>query len=171
MRQQFKPTNVNKPHRVKHSYTQSIKGTPGQIFPLLCPVREYDWIPGWKTDWVITRSGLAEPGCTFQTPPRPGEDGVASIWMITRHAAATCEVEMVKVTPGFTVGKLQFSMSPADDKLTLVTIAYEFTSLSARGDAFLDGFTAQSYEGLMQAWENEMNHFLKTGELLPETDM
>ena len=77
---------VNKPPRVRHSFTQSINGTPGQVFPLLCPVREVDWIPGWTTDWVISQSGVAEQNCIFQTPPRPGA-GVASKWVITRHDA------------------------------------------------------------------------------------
>ena len=72
MNQQTKLEGINKPRRLIHSYTQSIKGTPGQIFPLLCPVREADWIPGWETDWVISNSGVAEPGCMFQTSPRPG---------------------------------------------------------------------------------------------------
>ena len=68
---------MSKPRRIKHSFTQSINGTPEQVFPLLCPVRETDWIPGWTTDWVISNSGLAERGCILQTPPRPGAGGAA----------------------------------------------------------------------------------------------
>ena len=33
---------IRHPNRVKHSYTQSISGTPDQVFPLLCPVRELE---------------------------------------------------------------------------------------------------------------------------------
>jgi len=99
MEQQNKLEGSNKPRRVKHSFTQSIKGTPEQVFPLLCPVREADWIPGWRTDWVISNSGVAEQNCIFQTPPRPGAGGAASIWVITRHDADAFKVEMFKVTP------------------------------------------------------------------------
>jgi len=171
MNQQSKLGGISMPRRVKHSFTQSIKGTPEQIFPLLCPVRETEWIPGWITDWVISNSGLAEQNCIFQTPPRPGAGGVASIWVITRHDADAFEVEMFKVTPAFTVGKLQISLSAQGKTGTNATIAYEFTSLGPLGDNYLEGFTAQWYDKFMQVWEGQMNHYLETGELIPDPDL
>ena len=32
------------------------------IFPLLGPIREYDWIPGWEADMIWSESGFAEEG-------------------------------------------------------------------------------------------------------------
>ena len=166
-----KHEGICQPRRIKHSFTQSIKGTPAQVFPLLCPVRETDWIPGWKTDWVISDSGVAEQNCIFQTPPRPGSGGAASIWVITRHDAEAFKVEMIKVTPGFTVGKLQISLSAQGQGGTDATIAYEFTSLGPLGDTYLEGFTSQWYEKFMRVWETQMNHYLETGELSPDPDL
>ncbi len=160
-----------KPRRVSHCYTQSINGTPAQVFPLLCPVRESDWIPGWRTDWVISESGAAEQDCIFQTPPRDGAGGAASIWVITRHDAKALELEMIKVTPGYTVGKLQISLSARGRSGTAATISYEFTSLGQAGDAWLDEFTPQWYVAFMQVWEKQMNHYLETGELSPCPDL
>ena len=31
--------------------------TPENIFPLLCPAREADWIPGWDSELIYTKSG------------------------------------------------------------------------------------------------------------------
>ena len=171
MDQQNKLEGSHKPRRVKHSFTQSIKGTPEQVFPLLCPVREADWIPGWTTDWVISNSGVAEQNCIFQTSPRPGAGGAASIWVITRHDADAFEVEMFKVTPEFTVGKLQISLSAQGNTGTNATIAYEFTSLGPLGDTYLEGFTAQWYEKFMHVWEEQMNHYLETGEMITTPDL
>ena len=171
MKQQDKLEGISKPRRVKHTFTQSIKGSPEQVFPLLCPVRETDWIPGWTTDWVISNSGVAEQGCIFQTPPRPGAGGAASIWVIVRHDADAFEVEMIKVTPAFTVGKLQISLSPQGKTVTNATITYEFTSLGPLGDRYLETYTAQWYEKFMQVWEGQMNHYLKTGEVGPDPDL
>jgi hypothetical protein len=171
MNQADRLAGISKPRRVKHSYTQSINGTPGQVFPLLCPVRETDWIPGWTTDWVISESGLAEQHCIFQTPPRPGGGGQPTVWVITRHDADAFEVEMIKVTPAFTVGHLQISLAARGETGTSATIAYEFTSLGALGDKYLEGFTAQWYEAFMQVWERQMNHYLETGELTTEPDL
>ena len=171
MNQQINLEGISKPRRVKHHFTQTIKGTPEQVFPLLCPVRETDWIPGWATDWVISNSGFAEQNCIFQTPPRPGAGGAASIWVITRHDAEAFKVEMIKVTPTFTVGHLQISLSAQGKTTTDVTIAYEFTSLGPLGDKYLERFTAQWYEKFMQVWEKQMNHYLETGELIPDPDL
>jgi hypothetical protein len=171
MKQLNKLEGISKPRRIKHSFTQSIKGTPEQVFPLLCPVRETDWIPGWTTDWVISNSGLAEQNCVFQTPPRPGAGGTASIWVITHHDREAYEVEMFKVTPEFTVGKLQISLSAQGKTGTNATIAYEFTSLGPLGDTYLETYTAQWYEKFMQVWERQMNHYLETGEIIPDPDL
>jgi hypothetical protein len=171
MDQQCKLEGNNKPRRVKHTFTQSIKGTPEQVFPLLCPVREADWIPGWTTDWVISNTGVAEQDCIFQTPPRPGAGGAASIWVITHHDEDAFEVEMIKVTPTFTVGKLQIKLSAQGKTSTNATIAYEFTSLGPLGDTYLEGFTAQWYEKFMRVWEKQMNHYLETGELSSDPDL
>ena len=103
-------SGIHSPNRVKHSYTQSINGTPEQVFPLLCPVSELDWAPGWSIDWVISTTGLVEQECMFQTPPVAGAKN-ASIWIVTRHVPDDFQVEMYKVTPGLTVGKLAISLA------------------------------------------------------------
>ncbi len=165
MNTQDKNSGIDKPHRLRHSYVQSINATPAEVFPLLCPVREWDWAPGWTTDWVITESGVAEQECLFQTPAREGET-TPSIWIITRHDPQAFEVKMYKVTPDQTVGKLEISLEADGKSATHAKIAYQFTSLGPAGDKFLEGFTSAWYKEFMQIWEKAMNHYLKTGKLL-----
>ena len=52
--------NIEKPNRKKHGYTQSLLSPPGKVFPLLCPVMEDKWVPGWVTEKVISNTGVAE---------------------------------------------------------------------------------------------------------------
>lgn len=47
--------------------TFSVKSEPKEVFPLLCPVREYDWIPFWKCQMVHSKGGVAEKDCEFRT--------------------------------------------------------------------------------------------------------
>jgi len=164
MNKQVELLGISQPKRVKHAYTQTINGTPAQGFPLLCPVREVDWAPGWSTDWVVSKSGTAEQECMFQTPAL-GDKGTASTWIITRYEPDSFEVEMYKVTPGHTVGKLVISLVPEGSNHSQAHISYEYTSLGQSGDEFLAKFTAESYGEFMQNWEKAMNHYLETGEL------
>ena len=53
--------NIVKPHRVTRSYTQKLDASADQVYPLLCPVREAEWVNGWHPRLVISSSGLAEP--------------------------------------------------------------------------------------------------------------
>ena len=59
--------NITKPKRVTRTYTQQLVAEPSAVFPLLCPVREADWIDGWGSISVIAQSGVAERDCVFVT--------------------------------------------------------------------------------------------------------
>ena len=49
-----------KSHRVTHEYTQTNLATPERVFPLLCPVREAEWVPDWQYRLIYSESGVAE---------------------------------------------------------------------------------------------------------------
>ena len=59
---------ISQPRRVTRTYTQRLTAAPARVFPLLCPVREADWIEGWDPISVWSESGVAEPDCVFTTP-------------------------------------------------------------------------------------------------------
>ena len=42
-----------------------------EVFPLLCPVREYEWIPDWRCRMVYSKSGVAERDAVFTTVEKP----------------------------------------------------------------------------------------------------
>ena len=68
--------------RVSHEYTQANDAPPEKVFPLLCPVREADWVPGWQYRLIYSGSGLAEDGCVFSTP---NDAGPETVWMVTHY--------------------------------------------------------------------------------------
>ena len=152
-----------RPKTVRHSYRQSINAAPEAVFPLLCPVRELDWAGGWSPSLVVSKSGLAEPDCLFVTPGDP-ED---TIWIISGHDPDRHQLEMLMVTPERTVGKLEIVLHRDGPERTAADVAYGYTSLGPRGDAFVDRFTEAAFQKSMQTWERELNHFLATGRMLP----
>jgi hypothetical protein len=44
-----------------------IAADPQKVFPLLCPVREYEWIEPWQCRVRYSESGVAENNCIFET--------------------------------------------------------------------------------------------------------
>lgn len=152
------------PNRVRHSYVQKLVAAPAEVFPLLCPVREADWLDGWDPVAVWSRSGVAEPDCVFLTPASAGAPSDA-IWYVTRHEPGNGFVEMLKIMPGVTACRLaiQLSAVPAGCE---AEITYTHTSLGPAGDHFVAGFTAEFYLRFMREWETRLNHFLATGTCL-----
>lgn len=155
---------IGPPHRVTYSSTQTIAAPPARVFPLYCPVREADWVPGWQPLFVLTESGAAELDCVFATL----SDATPAYWMITAYDPAAFALEMVKCTPGVTFCKISIRLEARGKRRTDATIRYSYTSLSEEGDAFLEGFGEEDYADFMQRWEEAMNHFLETGEAVPQ---
>jgi hypothetical protein len=139
--------NIIPPNRTAHSYTQRLHGSPQEIFPLLCPVRECEWARGWDPRLVISRSGIAEPDCVFITGPADNE----SIWVLTAFQPPG-HIEFVKVTPAETVARITIDLR-AEGSDTLADVTYAYTALHERGARILADFTAESYQEFMKDWE------------------
>ncbi len=157
--------NIRQPNRVAHRYTQQLCRPPAEVFPLLCPVREADWIDGWNPLVVFSTSGLAEPDCVFVTDAEPHD----AIWYITRHEPARRFVEMIKITPGVTACKLSIEVRDAPDG-SEADVTYSHTSLGPQGDVFVASFTAEYYVQFMREWEDRINHYLAHGVALRAGD-
>jgi hypothetical protein len=153
--------NIVHPHRVAHRYIQHLNANPEQVFPLLCPVRECEWVNGWKPRIVITTSGVAERDCIFTTQAGAQE----AVWVVTRYEPPLY-IEFLKVTAGETVGRISIELRANGNQGTLAEITYAYTALSERGGNAINAFTAEHYERFMKAWEDELNYFLRTGKKL-----
>lgn len=152
---------IAKPLRATRSYTQRLVAAPPVVFPLLCPVREADWIEGWNPLAVLTSSGVAEADCVFITSASPAD----AIWYITRHEPDNGFVEMLKITPQVTACRLSIQLRPSATGSD-ATVTYSHTSLGFAGDAFVAAFTEEYYEQFMLDWELRINHYLAHGSAL-----
>lgn len=154
---------IQAPVRVRRTYRQHLDAPPERVFPLLCPVREADWVPGWDPSLVVSASGVAEDDCVFVMPRNDADD---AIWVITRHDASAHAVEFVKVTPGHTVGRIAIALASDGPQHTVAAVTYQYTALSDAGEAFVRDFTEAAYVDVMQRWEQRLNHYLRTGRML-----
>lgn len=155
--------NITKPNRKKHSYVQQLNAVPEKVFPLLCPVLEVEWVPGWLPDKVISQSGVCEPECIFITPPEIPSEPENAIWIVTKHDPDNLSLEMYKVAPRHTVSKLEITLAASSGISTTANVSYELTAIGENGEQFMDEFTEKWYENFMQEWETQLNHYLGTG--------
>ncbi len=156
--------NVLPPVRVRREYTQQLVAPPATVFPMLCPVREVEWVSDWDPYSVFSVSGVAEPDCVFVTRA----EGVESIWVITLHDPDAHRVEMIKVTPGMTAAKLEFALEADGEQASRMHVAYTHTALSQPGRKVVADFDEEHWLEFMQKMESELNHYLGMGGHLDE---
>jgi hypothetical protein len=102
---------------------------PQEIYPLLCPVREYEWIETWNCDMIRSQSGVNEKGCIFRTN-FPGLGG-PEIWVTSVFEPAE-RLEFVKTSP-CVASILQITLSPENNG-THLTWTQTMTALNEDGN-------------------------------------
>ena len=152
-----------KAKRINRTYRQTIKATPEKVFPLLCPVREAEWLDGWQYNMIYSQSGLVEKGAVFSTPNEGEED---TVWIVTKHNPKTFEIEFVRFTPKSRTCILEIAIKSKDENNSYVDISYTYTGITPTGNDFTDHFTEEEFFGAVTFWEKSMNYFLRTGDRL-----
>lgn len=147
---------IERPVRAVRTYTQSLVAAPDKVFPLLCPVRERDWVDGWDPLMVATNSGVAERDCVFITRSDAGE----ATWMVTEYEPPN-RIAFIRVTPGITACRIFIDVLPDGDNRSKARITYEHTALSDEGKDFVEDFTEEHYREMMEQWEASMNRYLE----------
>ena len=142
--------------RSTFSYVHRIQAAPDVVFPLLCPVREHDYLTDWKADILYSESGVAEEGCVFATP---NPEGSPTTWAITVHDAEAGRIQFVTFTPESRVGRLDVALEP-DGDATAITFTYTHTAIDPVGEAFLAEFTEERFRKKMAAFEASLNRYV-----------
>ena len=150
--------------RAVRSYRQTIDAKPAAVFPLLCPVREAEWLHGWNYRMIYSVSGIIEQGAVFSTS-KPGEED--TVWVVSRHDAAERCVEFTRFTSNSRTCILKIAVSALGHDQSKVDISYTCTSVAPEGNRFIESWSDREFLDAVTFWEASMNHFLKTGEKLP----
>ncbi len=155
-----------KSYRVTHEYTQTNPAAPEKVFPLLCPVREGDWLPGWQYRLIYSDSGIAELGCVFTTPNPPAaapSRGAETTWIVTEYDPSAFRISFVWIDPGSIITEIHIQLVAAAPGTTKAHIRYRYTGLSPDGNRELESYDQKWFEAKMQNWETTINHYLRTG--------
>src|SRR2546430_15621885 len=149
--------------RVTHEYTQTNDAPPDRVFPLLCPVWEADWVPGWQYKMIYSKSGVAEAGCVFTTP---NNDGTETIWLVTEYDPARFRIAFAWVNPGQVAAQIGISLKRNSQGTTAAFIRYSYTGLSPAGNQEVERYDKKWFEQKMKSWEAAINHYLRTGKAI-----
>jgi hypothetical protein len=126
------------------------------VFPLLCPVRESEWLPGWSAEMLHSASGVAELGCVFRTRDHGGQERV---WTITRHDAAAGIVQFSQFLAGLAVLRLDIALTP-EGPACKARWTYAVAALEPGHEAFFADYAEAPFQARMRHLEACLARFL-----------
>jgi len=144
------------------AYEMSVPASRERVFPLLCPAREYDWLPGWRCRLVYSATGRAEPGCVFQTDLASGSEAT---WLVTAYEPPQ-RIQFAAVKAGSHSWILEITLSSLKAACRL-TWRHTFTALTTAGNEFLTQYTDEQHRLRLQQIEQCLVYFLQTGRCVP----
>jgi hypothetical protein len=142
--------------RLTRTYVQRIEARAEEVFPLLCPVREKEWLPGWDCRMIYSRSGVAERGAVFETAHAQG----LTLWVMTEHIPSH-RIEFTRWQPDGLLVSIEIELGRHHEGDTAVCIAYTYTAVNDQGQAALASLGEADWLRQMTYWESSMNAWLK----------
>jgi hypothetical protein len=144
--------------KVQH-YERVFAASPGELFPLLCPAREADWIPGWTSDLVYTTTGYVQSDCIFTT--NADNPFGAGTWVIYAHVPDE-RLELVKASKDLVL-QMRIAISAEPGGGSRGRWVLTVTSLTEEGVAMVEAMPDQDPRFL--ALLDGLEHYLETGRL------
>jgi hypothetical protein len=142
--------------RAEREAVLKIPASPSRVFPLLCPERERDWIPGWDYRMVYSVSGYAEPGCTFVTDFPP--EGL-TVWTFLEHVPDR-HVVIFRVSPDLVTIRWQMDLTGSGSECTEIRMHWTVTGLSAKGNRYIDEVLDERFTELAARLETQLSRYL-----------
>ena len=138
-----------------------VPASPEQVFPLLCPILEYQWIPGWRCELLHSASGVAEEDCVFRTDfPDPGP----MVWVVSRYEPPA-RIEFTCFVAGSHVQRLKIVLTAAGDA-TRLDWTNRWLAVDPRGDAWIAAWSDDGEAKRMDNIRRMLSHYLTTGTML-----
>jgi hypothetical protein len=134
-----------------------------EIFKLLCPVKEDDWLPGWREQrkLIYSESGFAELGCVFVTSNLPHLMGPAT-WV--NNIYKPFETIQYSAVNENLIYQIHFDLMPLEESCDVV-LKKTWTALTLGAEEFLGKMEKETKQKLPNLFEL-INHYLKTGKMM-----
>jgi hypothetical protein len=128
------------------------------VFPLLCPKREEEWIPGWECQTIWSRSGYNEEGAIFRTM-KPYDTEL--YWTTLQYDINNKIVDFLITAPYLFMFHFKIDLCVESDGLLTITFTQVFTSITEEGSAFLKRYESEDFRGRLKNLEEFMNRHLE----------
>lgn len=152
---------IFKAKRIYRKHEFLLQASPDQVFPLLCPIREYDWIESWKCDLIYSESSFAENDCIFTTHFSNEEN---ETWVVDKYEMNK-QIQFIRFTKTRVI-RHSISLIECENNTTKAVWEQLTTSLNSEGNIFIENFPDEEYTDMVKRIEKMLNYYLLKGIML-----
>jgi hypothetical protein len=134
------------------------QATVEEVFPLLCPKKEEDWIPGWECETIWSKSGYNEKGAIFRTTKPYGAE---LFWNTLQYDINNKVVDFLITAPHLYMFRFTIEIHDNSNGSLKITFTQVFTSISEEGTAFLKQYESEDFKGRLKNLKEFMNNYLE----------
>ncbi len=147
--------------RKMFSQTTTLNASPDKIFPLLCPVMEYEWIRGWRCEMIYTESGVIEKNCIFIT----NFDGIGrETWHVSEYIPNE-HICFIRVSNDLSI-RFDIDLIKRCDNTTEMQWTHLFTSTTDNGRKLLMHMTQEAFSSSVILRGQQLDYFINTGSMM-----
>lgn len=142
--------------RKVYTFEHEVAAAAATVFPLLCPVREREWVAGWQADLLYSDSGLVEQDCVFRVP----KNGYQTLWSVTHYRPEDGALAFAVYHEGHYLEHLHIQVRMIAAARCRLTWRRVYTALDHVGETFLNQYTHTQFETAMQGLAAQLNRYL-----------
>jgi hypothetical protein len=139
--------------RTRHVASVRVAARPANVFALLCPIREREFIEGWQCDLIFAESGGIEREMIVTTA---GTGSQARIWFVADHDPAARYLRYVVIEPGLWLRTLEVRVEGHAEAACTLTAVSTVTCMTPAASSAVAGFTAEALDEDLRAWGREL---------------
>ena len=153
--------------RARKSHTVRIHAPADRILPLLCPVREDEWLPGWKGGYelIYSESGFNEKGCVFRLHDSFGTE---AIWTCIKFDESVHDVVFHICVRDMMVYRFSIRLIENETETTDAVFDYIYTAVSEKGNEWIDNHTDEAVREDVKYLGRLLDYYLEIGSMPDE---
>lgn len=146
--------------RVQKEFVFEVAATPERVFPLLCPVRESDWLDGWEAQMVYSACGVAEDHAVFTTDfPERGR----GVWVVSHYDPRRFEIGFTIFYTDICAERLDIVLTPVGSGSSRTRWTRTCTALSEAGERYLEHNTGEALDARMAGMQAALQKYCESG--------
>ena len=147
------------PSQFKREGIIRIKASLEDVFPLLCPKKEEEWIPGWECETIWSHSGYNETGAIFRTTKPYATE---LLWTTLQYEIVNKIVDFLIHAANRFVFRFRITVSDGSDGFLVLTFSQTFTSISEEGNELITLYQEEDFSGRLNNLGQFMSKYLLT---------